>query len=289
MEFPPTLHKTYSRSDLRIATCVTPLSNRMNVTWWLVPSGLILILAVGILMVAARRRGYPRAQKLSNEHSKPTQPLTRELVHEIRNPLNSINLNLQILEEDLSAENPTAPSDLQKRTRRIRREVEHLDRILTDFRRYANLPPLTFETCDLGVLVEEVLDFNEPEAQRQNVQVNREIQELPLVQLDQSQFKQALLNLIINGVQAMEDGGTLTVRAIPLNDQIQIDVEDTGQGIEPEQLSKIFDLFISTKEEGTGVGLTIVKQVIEGHGGQVNVESNPGHGTKFSILLPTLK
>ena len=228
-----------------------------------------------------------RAQKVSNEHSKPTHPLTRELVHEIRNPLNSVNLNLQILEEDLSAEKPSSSTDLQKRVQRIRGEVEHLERILTDFRRYANLPPLTFETCDLAVLIEEVLDFNEPEAQKQNIQVNREIQELPLVQLDQSQFKQALLNLIINGVQAMDAGGTLTVRAKPLNEGIQIDVEDTGQGIEPEQLDKIFDLFISTKAEGTGVGLTIVKQIIEGHGGHVNVESSPGQGTKFSLLLPT--
>ena len=257
----------------------------MNVTWWLVPIGIILILAIGILRVAARRR-YPRAQRLNNEHSKPTHPLTRELVHEIRNPLNSVNLNLQILEEDLSAEKPSSASDLQKRVQRIRGEVERLDRILTDFRRYANLPPVAFETCDLAVLIEEVLDFNEPEAQKQNVQINREIQALPPVQLDQSQFKQALLNLIINGVQAMQDGGTLTVRAKPLNESVQIDVEDTGQGIEPEQLDKIFDLFISTKAEGTGVGLTIVKQIIEGHGGRVNVESNPGHGTKFSILLP---
>ncbi len=261
----------------------------MNVTWWLIPSGLTLILAVGILIIVVRRRRYPRAQKLDNKQAKPTHLLTRELVHEIRNPLNSINLNLQILEEDLSTENRGSPEDLQRRVRRIRGEVERLERILTDFRRYANLPPLTFETCDLAVLIEEVLDFNEPEAQRQKVQVSREIQKLPPVQLDQSQFKQALLNLIINGVQAMEDGGTLTVRAKPLNEGIQIDVEDTGKGIEPEQLDKIFDLFISTKEEGTGVGLTIVKQVIEGHGGQVKVESKPGQGTKFSILLPPLK
>ena len=261
----------------------------MNITWWLVSSGLVLILAIGILMVAAQRQRYPRPKKLSNEGSKPTHPPTRELVHEIRNPLNSINLNLQILEEDLSAENPNSPSEVQKRVRRIRGEVERLDRILTDFRRYANLPPLTFETCDLAPLIEEVLDFNEPEAQKQNVQVNREIQVLPPVLIDQSQFKQALLNLIINGVQAMEDGGTLTVRAKPLDEGVQIEVEDTGQGIEPEQFDKIFDLFISTKEEGTGVGLTIVKQIIEGHGGRVNVESNPGQGTKFSILLPTPK
>ena len=258
----------------------------MNVAWWLIPSGLILILAVGILTVVARRRRYPRAQKFNRAATKPTNALTRELVHEIRNPLNSINLNLQILEEDLSTENRGAPEGLQRRVQRIRGEVERLERILTDFRRYASLPPLTFETWDLAPLIEEVLDFNEPEAQRQNVQVSRDIHKLPPIQLDPSQFKQALLNLIINAVQAMEDGGTLTVRAKPLNGEIQIDVEDTGQGIEPEQLDKIFDLFFSAKEEGTGVGLAIVKQVIEGHGGRVNVESNPGQGTNFSIWLP---
>ena len=258
----------------------------MDVTWWLVSSGIILILAVCILTMVARRQRYPRAQKLSDEHSKLTPPLTRELVHEIRNPLNSINLNLQILEEDLSAENPSSPSDLQKRVRRVRGEVERLNRILTDFRRYANLPSLKFETCDLAVLIEEVLDFNEPEAQRQRVQVNREIGALPPVQLDPSQFKQALLNLIINGVQAMEEGGVLTVRAKLLNGGIQIDVEDTGPGIESGQLDKIFDLFFSTKEDGTGIGLTIAKEVIEEHGGRINVESNPGQGTKFSIVLP---
>lgn len=259
----------------------------MNVNWWLVPSGLILILAVAILMIAARRRGYLPAQKPDREPFKTTHVLTRELVHEIRNPLNSINLNLQILEEDLSAENRRDPGDSQRRVQRIRGEVERLERILTDFRRYASLPPLTFETCDLAPLIEEVLDFNEPEAQRQNVQVSRAIHKLPTVQLDPSQFKQALLNLILNGIQAMENGGTLTVRAQLLNGKIQIDLEDTGQGIESEQLDRIFNLFFSTKEEGTGVGLAIVKQIIEGHGGQVNVESNPGKGAIFSIVLPT--
>ena len=258
----------------------------MNVTWWLIPSGLILILAVGFLIVAARRRRPLHDQEPNNEPTKSAHPTTRELVHEIRNPLNSISVNLQILEEDLSAEDPRSPGALQNRVRRIRGEVERLNRILTDFRRYANLPPLTLETCDLVLLIEEVLDFNEPEAQKQRVQVNREIEALPPVQLDQSQFKQALLNLIINGVQAMKDGGTLTVRAKPLNEGVQIDVEDTGQGVKPEQLDKIFDLFFSTKEGGTGVGLTITKQVIEGHGGYIDVESNPGQGTKFSIVLP---
>ena len=84
----------------------------------------------------------------------------------------------------------------------------------------------------------------------------------------------------------MEDGGTLTVRAMQLDEGVQIDVEDTGQGVEPEQLDKVFDLFFSTKEGGTGIGLTIAKQVIEGHGGSINVESSPGQCAKFSIVLP---
>jgi signal transduction histidine kinase len=258
----------------------------MNSFWWFVLSGFILILAVGVVIIAARRQRFVHAGKSNHDKNlNQVNVLAQELVHEIRNPLNSINLNLQLLEEDLTEGQGNA-DDLQQRVRRIRGEVEHLDRILTDFRRYAQLAPVTVETCDLAMLIEEVLDFNEPEAQRQNIQVIHEIQELPSIELDREQFKQALLNLILNANQAMEDGGQLTVRAKPLNGQIQIDVEDTGRGIQPDRIDKIFDLFFSTKEDGTGVGLTIVKQVIEGHDGYVSVESVPDQGTKFSILLP---
>ena len=144
-----------------------------------------------------------RQQQADGQLPKPISVLSQELVHEIRNPLNSISLNLQLLEEDLSG----MQEDLQKRVRRIRGEVERLDQILTDFRRYAKLPPLNLETADLAMLIEEVLDFNEPESQRRNIEVVREIYNLPPIQLDAMQFKQALLNLIINANQAMEDGG----------------------------------------------------------------------------------
>ncbi len=224
-------------------------------------------------------------QQTEGKNPEPVNTLARELVHEIRNPLNSINLNLQLLEEDL-AEIDGNKDDLRKRVRRIRGEVERLDRILTDFRRYAKLPPLRFEPCDLAMLIEEVLDFTEPEAQRQDIQIVREIQELPPIQLDAEQFKQALLNLIINANQAMEGGGELTVRAKSLNGQIQIDVQDTGNGIEPRLLDKIFQPFFSTKEDGTGLGLAIVKHVIDGHGGDVKVESQPGKGARFTMRLP---
>ena len=223
-----------------------------------------------------------RQQQADGQLPKPISVLSQELVHEIRNPLNSISLNLQLLEEDLSG----MQEDLQKRVRRIRGEVERLDQILTDFRRYAKLPPLNLETADLAMLIEEVLDFNEPESQRRNIEVVREIYNLPPIQLDAMQFKQALLNLIINANQAMEDGGKLMIRARSLNGQVQIDVEDTGEGIPVDMKNQIFELFVSTKDDGTGVGLAIAKQIVEGHGGNIEVESQPNQGTTFSIRLP---
>ena len=136
------------------------------------------------------------------------------------------------------------------------------------------------------MLIEEVLDFNEPESQRRNIEVVREIYNLPPIQLDAMQFKQALLNLIINANQAMEDGGKLMIRARSLNGQVQIDVEDTGEGIPVDMKNQIFELFVSTKDDGTGVGLAIAKQIVEGHGGNIEVESQPNQGTTFSIRLP---
>jgi two-component system, NtrC family, sensor histidine kinase HydH len=261
--------------------------------WLFIVGGCLLALIICIATIGIvqrlrfRRAGLIRRHSRGDEKSpEPLNILARELVHEIRNPLNSISLNLQLLEEDLSIIESDNQDDLLKRTRRIRREVDRLDRILTDFRRYARLPSLTLQTCELGRLIEEVLTFNEPEAERQNITIVREIDELPPIQLDPEQFKQALWNLIINAQQAMEDSGTLTVRAKPLNEQVQIDIEDTGNGIDPDVQEKIFELFVSTKDEGTGVGLAIVKQVVEGHGGQISVESQPGQGTTFSIRLP---
>ena len=258
----------------------------MNACWWFALGGLLAAIA-GVLMVLVRERktGADRGG-VDDTDRRQFDGLARELVHEIRNPLNSINLNLQLLEEDLSATD-NRPDDLRQRVQRVRGEVERLDRILDDFRRYAKLPAPAFEICNLGVLITEVLDFNEPEAQRQNVEVIRDIRrDLPPIRLDREQFKQALLNLIINANQAMEDGGKLAVRAQRLNGQIRIDVEDTGDGIPPDQLERIFELFFSTKREGTGVGLTIVKKVVEGHGGRVTVNSRANLGATFSIFLP---
>ena len=112
---------------------------------------------------------------------------------------------------------------------------------------------------------------------------------MPLVELDPAQFKQVFLNLVINASQSMENGGILTIRAKNLANELQIEVEDTGDGIEEIYIDKVFDLFFSTRKEGTGVGLAIVKQIVESHGGTLGVESRLGYGANFSIRIPTVQ
>ena len=258
----------------------------MSTAFWFFPAMGSLLLGLVIVAGVISRRWNRRRASLAEEATDPFDVLARELVHEIRNPLNSIGLHLQLLEEDFSELETAEVGEFQKRTRRIRSEVERLDQILADFRRFARLPPLSFKRRDICVLIEEVMEFTEPEAQRQNIKVVREIGNLPTISLDSDQFKQAFWNLVINAVQAMEDGGKLTVRAVARNGEVQIDVEDTGKGIDSTIKDKIFDLFFYTKEDGTGVGLAIVKRVIEGHGGRIRVESQPAHVTTFSIFLP---
>ena len=250
-------------------------------------TGSLLILVVLVITVGViRRRRGCRPTAPGETSSDQFDAHARELVHEIRNPLNSVSLNLQLIEADLSAVEIREADEVLNRIRRIRSEIERLNQILTDFRRFTGLPPLSFRQSNLGSLIEEVLEFTEPEAQSRNIKVVREIQELPSIKLDPDQFKQALWNLIINATQAMEKGGTLIVRASALDDNIQIDVQDTGEGISPNIADKIFDLFFHTKENGTGVGLAIVKRVIEGHGGRVSATNQPNQGATFSIILP---
>jgi signal transduction histidine kinase len=287
----------------------------MRQLWWFILCEIISILFVFIITYYITYLHFKKDRQRNSpiDGDNNMNLLIRGLAHEIRNPLNSMDTNLQLLEEDLegargllefgmrnsefginilnselrtpNSQFPCLPQILDK-LKRVRSEIKSLERILSDFLRYTSLPKLKFEKCDLKILIEEDLDFIEPEAQRQEIELVRELEPLPEVWVDTSQLKQALLNLIINANQAMEEGGKLTITARFINGQIRIDVKDTGKGIPPEIQEKIFDLFYSTKQEGTGVGLAIVKRVVEGHGGRITVDSEVGKGTTFSIFLP---
>ena len=233
------------------------------------------------------RRSREKSKSPSCSVDRSTGTMIRKLIHEIRNPLNSMSLHLQLLTEDLEIEVPSDYTNDLERVQRIQNEIQRLEQLLSSFQRYANLPHLQFEVVDLKRVIEDVIDFNAPETIQQGIEVNCQIEDLPPISLDVDQIKQAILNLILNANQSMDKGGKLYIRAKLLDAQVQIEIEDTGVGIAPCYQDKIFDLFFSTKHDGTGIGLVLVKEIIEGHGGEVQVESQQHQGTKVVLHLPT--
>ena len=170
----------------------------------------------------------------------------------------------------------------------MQKECVRLENLLNDFLRFARLGRLELQSSDLNAEVTRALDFFQPKADEAKIDVIRYLDpELPTVQLDRETFQAALLNLILNAQQAMADGGQLVVRTRELPSAVVLDLIDTGCGIEPEVQEKMFEAFYSTKPAGSGLGLPTAKRIIEAHGGRINVESELGRGTKFSIALPT--
>lgn len=209
------------------------------------------------------------------------------LAHEIRNPLNAMKINLQLLEEEWKQDDELSKEKAQKRFRTLNQEITRLDQILSDFLRFARLPQPTFEKYDISLLIDELLDFAEPEAQQLNIRIKKDLEpNLPEIHLDNRQIKQALLNILINAYQSMPDGGEVTIRVYRIDSSIKVDIIDSGEGIPLYRIDKLFDLFYSTKESGTGLGLPITKRIIDMHNGEVRVQSQEGKGSTFSIVLP---
>ncbi|RKY04830.1 two-component sensor histidine kinase [Candidatus Poribacteria bacterium] len=251
---------------------------------WLAIAELIIIALLAALLAAPKliRRGSP-----GGEGRERMETLARGLAHEIRNPLNAINAHLQLLQEDISRGiGEERGREYLERIDRIRGEVQRLNRILNDFLRYTRLPKPEPIPLDLSATVNEVLDFIEPESRRLGIEVERRLSPVPLVRADPSQVKQAVLNLILNAHEAMPKGGRMTVSVAPEGRFVKVEVEDTGEGIPEEVIDKIFEPFFSTKREGTGLGLSLVKRIMDEHGGQIRVRSRKGEGTAISLLFP---
>jgi signal transduction histidine kinase len=213
--------------------------------------------------------------------------LTGGLAHEIKNPLSTVQLNLQLLMEDLLPENP-AYSRLISRLNIVQREASRLRDILDDFLRYAGKIELTRSPADLNVLLEELVDFFAPQAQLQKVQLRLKKSDDPVVAaVDVKLVKQAILNLMINALQAMPSGGGELILALSnVDSDAIIDVIDTGKGIAPDAIDKIFQAYYSTKKGGTGLGLAMAQRIIREHGGRIAVSSEVGRGSDFKVVLP---
>jgi signal transduction histidine kinase len=212
--------------------------------------------------------------------------LTGGLAHEIKNPLSTVQLNLQLLAEDLDPSNPVY-SRLTNRLNIVQREASRLRDILDDFLRYAGKIELARKRVDVNALLEELMDFFSPQAQLQRVQIRLKREPEPLfASIDPRLIKQAVLNLMLNAVQAMPSGGELILAASIEKQNVNIDVIDTGGGIPAEAVQKIFQAYYSTKKGGSGLGLAMTKRIIEEHGGKISVMSEQGKGSIFRISLP---
>jgi two-component system, NtrC family, sensor histidine kinase HydH len=209
------------------------------------------------------------------------------LAHEIKNPLSTMSLNLDLLVEDFhGAETPRDKRVLQKLVR-VRKETERLNDIVEDFLRFAKVQHLKTEPSDLNAVVDDLRDFCEPQAMGQGIVIRTQYHSgLPLVPLDVDLFKQALWNLIRNAHHAMPEGGELILQTHLEGDCAVLDVTDTGVGMTPEVAGQVFDAFYSTKPGGSGLGLPTTRKIVEAHGGSISLQSEPGQGSRFTLRLP---
>jgi signal transduction histidine kinase len=214
--------------------------------------------------------------------------LSGGLAHEIKNPLSTIRLNMELLAEDLAASQDQSSRRALAKVQLVQGECTRLENLLNDFLRFARLGHLQLESSDLNAEVAHALDFYQPQADVAHIDVIRFFDpELPAVQLDKETFQAALLNLILNAQQAMPEGGQLVVRTRELPGLVLLDLIDTGIGMEPEVQAHMFEAFYSTKQGGSGLGLPTAKKIVEAHHGRILMESEVGRGTKVTIALPT--
>ena len=209
------------------------------------------------------------------------------LAHEIRNPLSTMCLNLDLLAEDFQDAETTRDRRVLQKIERLRRESQRLQNILEDFLRFARIQELRLERADLNAIVDDMRDFCEPQAATKGILLRTQYAaDLPLVRLDVDLFKQALLNLILNAEHAMPDGGELILLTRREGAWSVLDVTDTGVGMTEEVRARVFDAFYSTRAGGNGLGLPTTRKIVEAHGGTIRVQSVPGKGSQFTIRLP---
>lgn len=215
--------------------------------------------------------------------------ISAQITHEIRNPLNAIGLNTELLAEEISAL-PEPPKEALALVAAISREVDRLNGVAEEYLRFAKLPQPALARQDLNELLGGLLDFLFPELAGARVDVRRELEPgLPAIRGDENQLRAVFLNLLRNSREAMPPGGgavTLTTRSA--DGVVEVLVRDTGGGVPPGDLTRIFEPFYSTKERGTGLGLAFTQQVVEEHGGTIRCESTMGEGTTFTLRFPVV-
>jgi len=229
-------------------------------------------------------------QTIESERLNALMLLAAGVAHEIGNPLNSLHIHLQLMERSVQELRDGAKAELQQSIDVARSEVNRLDSIVTQFLRAIRPSRPQLRPENVNAIVEEAVRFFAPEIQDRGIVVKQELRaDLPLLQLDRDQMKQAFYNVIKNSLEAMKRHGTLRIHTDLDDTHVLIRFVDTGGGMSPENLSRVFEPYFTTKPSGTGLGLLIVRRIVREHGGELSIESEKGKGLTLTIRLPYIE
>lgn len=233
--------------------------------------------------------GRDASELAAEERQRLLSRLLSRLAHEIRNPLSALDVHVQLLEEDLVRVSPPVSPDLTGRLEIVRSELRRLDEIVRQFLSLAAPAPVHLQALDIADVLHPVARLLAPAAHERQVALAVHVPaNLPVIEGDAGQLKQALVNLVLNGIQAVDQAGqvTMTARCDDLRRMLEIEVSDTGPGIDPGKHLAIFEPFFTTKPEGSGLGLWIVQQIAMAHGGSVAATNAGTGGAVFTLCLP---
>ena len=227
-------------------------------------------------------------EKIESERLNALTMLAAGVAHEIGNPLNSMNIHLQLLERKLKKAVPDLyEAELRDLIDTSTDEVKRLDHIIDQFLKAIRPSQPQLEPTDVNALVKESLRFLEPEIKDRGISLTLELRSaLPPLQLDPDQIKQAFYNVVKNASQATDQGGSITVRSDLTDEHVSVIFTDTGEGISASEMSDVFQPYFTTKKSGTGLGLLIIRRIIREHGGDIKISSEEGKGTSVTISLP---
>jgi len=264
---------------------------------------------VGIMLIA-RNLEYLSQVQSTIRYSRKLAALGRlsaGVAHEVKNPLNAMMIHLELLRHQFSPRPgparlapgraaaatataeapPVEPAEALKHVEVIASEIKRLDEVVQGFLKFTRSEDLKLQPVRLSALFDEIVPIIRPEAESARIELSVDCGNAPDVNGDVAMLRQVFLNLALNACQAMPNGGALRIRCQGARDhRVNIEISDTGVGIEPEHLQRIFDLYFTTKEKGSGIGLSMVYRTVQMHDGEIEVQSTPGSGTTFRVSLP---
>ncbi len=232
-----------------------------------------------VMLRDAETRGQIASQLNLAERLTALNRLTRSVAHEIKNPLQAITLHLEVLKNKLNVDTPEVQV--------ISREISRLDRVVKTFLDFNRPVEPQMRPTDLCEVSADIASLVKPHATARGIAIEvRSATDAAWIRADRDLLKQAILNVVMNGIEAMTDGGVLSIETRSAGPFVEVAVSDTGPGIPPAIQDKIFNLYFSTKEHGSGIGLAIAFRFVQLHDGRIEFTSQPGQGTTFRFVFP---